>query len=158
RRRQPVVGAGARLGDALAEQERVVLDERPQEPPLLLLRAGRRDQVAPFPVLAEGLRNGAVAAGELRHHQRLGDEVGALAAPFLRDRHGAEAELRAFLDDVPVEGLARLGDGVALERDRADLLVRELARGHLPVALLVAQRKVHGSLSFYSAASMAGRR
>src|SRR5262249_20340951 len=107
--------------------------------------------------LAEGLRDGTVAAGELRHHQRLGDEVGALATPFLWDRHGAEAELRALFDDVPVEGLARLGDGVARKRDRADLLVREFARGHLPVALLVAQRKVHGvpSLFFHSAASMA---
>src|SRR5207244_1419872 len=101
-------GAGARLGNALAEQEGVVLDEWPKESLFLFLGAGRRDQVAPFPVLAEGLRDGAVAAGELRHHQRLGDEVGALAAPFLRDRQRAKAELGAFLDDVPVEGLARL--------------------------------------------------
>ena len=103
--RQAVVGAGARLGDALAEEERVVREERLEEALLLLVGAGRGDQVAPLPALAEGLRDRAVAAGELRHHQRLRHEVDAVAAPFLRHRHGAEAEPRALLDDLPVERL-----------------------------------------------------
>src|SRR5204863_8510348 len=98
--------------------------------------------------LAEGLRDRAVALRELGHYQRLRDEIGALAAPFLRHRHGAKAESRALLDDLPVEGLARVFDLVAFERDRADFLLRELARRHLPRALLVGERKVHrrGSL------------
>src|SRR5262249_28505996 len=128
----------------LAEQEGVVLQERFEEAALLLLAAGRRDQVAPLPALAEGLRDGAVGLGEFRHDQRLGHEIGALAAPFLGNGHGAKAELGAFLDDLPVERLARIGDLVALERDRADFLFREFARRHLPGALLVAQGKVHG--------------
>src|SRR5262249_58883716 len=82
--RQPVVGARARLADPLAEQKGVVLQERFEESALLLLAAGRRDQVAPLPALAEGLRDGAVGLGELRRDQRLGHEIGALAAPFLR--------------------------------------------------------------------------
>src|SRR5262249_58419660 len=56
----------------------------------------------------------------------------------------AEAELRGFPDDVPVPGLGGGRDGVAFERDRADLLVGELARRHLPGTLLVAQGEVHG--------------
>ena len=52
--RQPIVGARARLADALAEQERVVLQERLEEAALLLFAAGSRDQMAPLPALAEG--------------------------------------------------------------------------------------------------------
>ncbi len=144
--RHAVVGTGARLGDALAEHEGVVGDEGREEALLLLLGAGGGDQMAPFPVLAERLGNGAVGLGQLGHHQRLRHEIGALAAPFLRHRHGAEAELGALLDDVPVPGLARGGNGVARERERADLLVGEFARRHLPGALFVAQGEVHGSI------------
>jgi hypothetical protein len=92
-RRQAIVGARGRLGNAFAEQEAVVSDERAQEALLLLVVAGCRNEMAPLPVLAERLRNGAVAAGKLRHHQRLGDVVGAFAAVFLRHSEGAEAEL-----------------------------------------------------------------
>src|ERR1022692_1445072 len=72
--------------------------------------------------------------------------LSALAAPFLRHRHGAEAELGALLDDVPVPGLARGRNGVARQRERADLFVGEFARRHLPGALFVAQGEVHGSI------------
>ena len=41
-------------------------------------------------------------------------------------------------------------DLVALERDRADFLLRELARRHLPGALLVAQREIHELVPFPS--------
>ena len=61
-RRQAVVGARARLADPLAEQEGVVLQERLEEAPLLLLAAGGRDQMAPLPALAEGLGDRAVGA------------------------------------------------------------------------------------------------
>jgi hypothetical protein len=114
--------------------------------------------MAPLPALAEGLRDRAVGLGELRHHQRLGDEIGAVTAPFLGDRHGAEAKPGAFLDDLPIEGLARIGDGVARQRNRTDLLLCEFARGHLPGALLVAERKIHDAVFPYSAASSAGAR
>src|SRR5262249_46243280 len=114
-RRQPIVGPRTRLANALAEEEGVILQERLEEAPLLLLAAGGRDQMAPLPALAEGLGDGAVALGELRHHQRLGDEIGAVPAPFLGHRHGAKAELGAFLDDLPVEDRAGIVDVVALE-------------------------------------------
>jgi len=94
--------------------------------------------MAPFPVLAEGLGNGAVGPRQLRHDQRLGDEIGALPAIFLRDGKRAKAELRAFLDDLPIERFMRRRDGIARQRDRADFLVGEFSRRHLPVALLVA--------------------
>ena len=132
-RRQPVVGAGARLGDALAEQEGVVGDERLEEALLLLVGAGRRDQMAPLPVLAEGLRDRAVAAASSVITSAWVTKSVPWPPYSLRHRHGAEAELRALLDDVPVEGLARIGNRVARERDRADLLLGELARRHLPV-------------------------
>jgi hypothetical protein len=69
----------------------------------------------------------------------LRDVIGTFAAIFLGDREGAEAEPRAFLDDVPVEGAVRVRRLVEIERDRLDLLLGEFARRHLPVALLVAQ-------------------
>ena len=138
-RRHAVVGAGGRLGDAFAEQKAMIGDERPQEALLLLGVAGRRDQVAPLPVLAEGLRDRAVTAGKFRHHQCLGDVVSAFTAVFLRHGEGAEAELRSLFDDVPVEGAARVRRLVEIKRDRLDFFVGELARRHLPVALLVAQ-------------------
>ena len=116
-----------------------------QEARLLLLGAGRRDQMAPFPVLAERLGDRAVGLGQLGHHQRLRHEIGAVAAPLLRHRQSAEAELGALLDDVPVEGSVRGRDGVAFERDRTDLLLGEFARRHLPGALFVAQIEVHGT-------------
>src|SRR5262245_36058037 len=67
-----------------------------------------------------------------------------MPSPLLRHCQRAEAELRAFPDDVPVPGLGGGRDGVAFERDRPDLLIGELARRHLPGALLVAQGEVHG--------------
>src|SRR5262245_6713067 len=73
----------------------------------------------------------------------------AVSAPFLGDGQGAKAELRALLDDLPVEGLARIVDLVALERDRAVFLFREFARRHLPGALFVAQGKIHGACPFF---------
>ena len=48
-------------------------------------------------------------------------------------------EPTALLDDVPVEGAVGVRRLVEIERDRLDLLVGELARDLLPVALLVAQ-------------------
>ncbi len=125
---------------------------------LLLVGAGGGDQVAPLPALAEGLGDRAVALGEFRHHQRLRHEVDAVPAPFLGHRRGAKAELRALLDDLPVEGFARIVDLVALERNRTYLFLGELARLHLPGALFVAQREVHGRVSLYSAASAAAGR
>src|SRR4029450_5428183 len=83
------------------------------------------------------------AVCKLSLHQRLAHEVCAVAAPFLGNGQGAKAELGALLDDLPVEGLARIVDLVALERDRADFLFREFARRHLPGALFVAQGKIH---------------
>ena len=130
----------------------MVLEEGGEKPALLLIGADSDDQVAPFPALAERLRDRAVALGKLRHDQSLGDEIGAVASPFLRDGHGAEPELGAFLDDVPIEGLARIADRIALERDRADLFLGEFACCHLPGALLVAQREIHG-IDPHSAAS-----
>ena len=69
-----------------------------------------------------------------------------------------------FLTMLPVEGFVRGRNFVARERDRADFLVGELARRHLPVALLVAQCEVHEDIlvcmESYSAATAAidGRR
>ena len=143
RGRQAVVGAGVRLADALAEEKSVVGEKRFEKPLLLLIGANRRDQVAPLPALAEGLRDGAVGLGELHHHQRLRHEVGSLPAPLLGNRHRAKAEPGSLLDDLPVESLARMADRVARERYRTDLLQRELARLHLPGALLFVQGKVH---------------
>src|SRR5262245_10415848 len=100
--------------------------------------------MAPLPALAEGFGDGAVGLGELRHHQRLRDKISAVPAPFLGHGQGAKAELGAFFDDLPVERLTRIGDFVALERERADFLFGELARRHLPGALFVAERKIHG--------------
>ena len=117
----------------------MVGDEGPEEALLLLGIARLRDQVAPFPVLAEGFRDGAVAARKLGHHQRLRNVIGAFAAEFLGHRQRAEAELRSLLDDLPVEGAVRVGRLVEIERDRLDLFVGEFARRHLPGALLVAQ-------------------
>src|SRR5437773_1959596 len=143
RGRQAVVGAGVRLADALAEEKSVVGEKRFEKPLLLLIGANRRDQVAPLPALAEGLGDGAVGPGELHHHQRLRHEVGSLPAPLLGNRHRAKAEPGSLLDDLPVESLARMADRVARERYRTDLLQRELARLHLPGALLFVQGKVH---------------
>src|SRR3970040_1370095 len=98
--------------------------------------AGGRDEVAPLPVLAEGLGHRAVAAGELRHHQRLRHEIRPRTAPFLGHCQRAEAQLRAFLDDAPVPWLEAALDLVALERARAQFLVREFSGLRLPVALL----------------------
>src|SRR5580704_9366548 len=70
-RRQTVVGAGARFGYSLAEQKRVVCDKWPEEPRLLLVGAGRADQMAPFPVLTESLGYGAVGPRQFRHDQGL---------------------------------------------------------------------------------------
>src|SRR5215468_8238937 len=142
--RQPVVGTGARLADALAQHIGVVGQERFQEPFLLRVGAHRSDQVTPFPALAEGFRDRAVGLGQFRHDQRLGDEVGAVAAPFRRHRHGAEAKPRALADDLPVEGLARVRNVVAFERDGTDFVACEGSGLHLPVALLVVEGEVHG--------------
>jgi hypothetical protein len=142
--RHAIVGAGTRLGDALAKHPAVVGEKGGQEALLLLLGADLRDQMTPFPVLAEGLGDGAIGLGEFGHDQRLRDEIGARTAPFLRHRHGAEAELGAPLDDAPVPGFARSRDGVARKRKRADFFFREFARLHLPGALFVAQIEVHG--------------
>ena len=101
-RRQAVVRTGVRLGDALAHDEGVIGEERLEEALFLFLGADRGDQMAPFPVLAESLRDRAVALRELGHHQRLRHEIGAVAAPLFRHRQRAKAELRALLDDVPV--------------------------------------------------------
>jgi hypothetical protein len=117
----------------------MVGEERLEEALLLVVGARRGDQVAPFPVLAEGLGHRAVAARELGHHQRLRHEVRPGAAPRLRHGERAEAEPRAFLDDAPVPRLERALDLVALDRARTQLLVGELARLHLPAALLFVQ-------------------
>jgi hypothetical protein len=95
--------------------------------------------MAPLPVLAEGLGDGAVRFGELGHDQGLRHEVGTVATPFLRHRQGAKAELGTLLDDVPIPGLARRFNGVAFEGNGSNLLVGEFARRFLPVALFVAQ-------------------
>jgi hypothetical protein len=139
RRRHAVVGTCRGLGDALAEEKAMIGDERPQKTLLLLGIAGLRNEVAPLPVLAEGLGDRAVAAGKLGHHQRLRDIVGAFAAELLGHRQRAESELRSFFDDVPVECAVGVRRFVEIERDRLDLVLRELARRHLPGALLVAQ-------------------
>src|ERR1019366_463969 len=118
-------------------------NERLQEARFLLLVAHRRDQLAPFPVLAERFRNRTVAFGELGHDERLRDEVDAVASERFRRRRRSEAELRAFPDDFPVEGIARRFDRVALQRKRAYLFLRKLAGLQLPFALLCVQRKVH---------------
>src|SRR5690606_13185615 len=112
----------------------------------LILGAELGDQVAPLPVLAERLGDGAVSLGELRHDQRLGDETDAVPAPFLRHRRGAKAQPRALADDVPVPGLPRMPDGIARRRDRADFLGGEAAGFLLPLALLVVQCEVHAAL------------
>src|SRR6185295_17408201 len=138
-----------------AHHEGVVGEKGLQEALLLVAGAELRDLVAPFPVLAEGLRHRAVATRELRHHDALRDEVRAGAAPFLRHGEGAKAELRALLDDLPVPRPEAALDLVARERRRAQLLPRELARLHLPAALLFVQREVH--VPSYSCLMLAAR-
>jgi hypothetical protein len=117
----------------------VIGEEGLEEALFLVFGAGRRDQVAPFPVLAEGLGHRAVAARKLRHHQRLRHEIRARAAPVLGHGERAEAELRALLDEAPVPRLERALDLVTLERAGTQLLVGKLARLGLPVALLFVQ-------------------
>src|ERR1019366_7490447 len=123
--RQAIVGTGIRFRLCGAQQIGVVLDERPDEPFLLFRSADRRDQLAPLPALAESLGDGAVGFGELCHNNRLRHEIGAVPTPFLSYGERPEAELGAFLDDVPVESLARIGNPVALQRRGANLFLRE---------------------------------
>src|SRR5262249_10585453 len=145
--RQPVVRSPARLGDALSQYKSVVGKKRLEKALLLLMRADGSDQVTPLPALTEGFRNSAVAAREFRHHQGLGDEIEAMPAPLLRHRKRAEAEPGAFLEQVPIKGLARIGDAIACEGHRADLFDREFAGLHLPGALLVGKCEVHARSS-----------
>ena len=64
------------------------------------------------------------------HHQRLGDEIGFLAAVFFAPPWcGSRA--RTLLDNVPSPSLARGRNRVAFERDGANLLVSKFARQYL---------------------------
>src|SRR3990170_4096813 len=114
-RRQAVVGAATRLRYSLTQHEGIVGEERLEKPFLLLIGAYRRNKMAPLPALAEGLGNGAIAFGKLRHHQSLRHKIDAVAAPLLGNRRRPKAELGAFLDKLPVEGLAWIGDLIALQ-------------------------------------------
>ena len=137
--RQAVVGAGVRLGDALAEHERVVREERLEEALLLLVGAGCRDQVAPFPVLAEGLGDRAVALAS----SAITSACVTKSVPWPPHSFGTASVRKPSFEPFLMMSQSQVSRGsaicVALERDRADLLVGELARLHLPGALLVAQ-------------------
>ena len=141
--RHAVVRAAVCLGLAGAQHERIVGEERLEETFPLLIGADGGDQVAPFPALAEGFRGGAVGLGQFGHHQGLGHEVDAVAASFLGHHRGAEAQLRAFLDELPVDGVRLIGNPVARQRDRIDFLLGEFSRLHLPGGLFFVQRKIH---------------
>ena len=143
--RQAIVGTGTRFGDSFSEQEGIVFEKGSEKAALLLVRAARGNEMTPFPALAECFRDRAVSPGELRHDQRLGHEIRTVSTPLLRDCERAQAKLRALLDDVPVESLARIGNGIARKGDRPNLVLGKFARGHLPRALLIAQREIHGA-------------
>ena len=107
--------------------------------------------MAPLPALAESFRYRAVAARDFFHHQRLGDEINPVSAAFLGHDGGAKTEPGAFLDNLPIEGLARVGNHVSpFQGDGSDLLGREFSRLIAPRLLFFVQIKIHK----YSPSSM----
>ena len=84
----------------------------------------------------------AIALSPLREfgdHQRLRHEIDAVAAPFLGHRRVRKPSCEPLLDDVPVEGLARIGDAVARQRQRPEFFLGEFARLEPPRALFFVQ-------------------
>ena len=139
RRRQAVVGAGARLADAFAEEE------------VSSARNGLRKRS-----FCSSVQLAAIRWLHFQHWLKVFEmALSALASsaitsawvtksvPWPPHSFGTamvrKPSLEPFLMMLPVEGLARIGDLVARERDRADLLLGELARLHLPGALLFGQ-------------------
>ena len=70
-------------------------------------------------------------------------EIDRISAPLLRNHRSAETEFRTLRDDVPVKCRARIGDAVALQRNRPQLLFCKCARLQLPRALFVVKREIH---------------
>ena len=80
-----------------------------------------------------------LAALDLLARERLGDEVEAGAAVFLRDDDPEDPELGHAFDQLHVE----LVVDVVLDRHRQDALVHEGADGVLDQALLVGELEIH---------------
>ena len=145
--RHAVVGAGARLGDALAEHEGVVGDERPAGS----APSARRCRLAEirwlhfqFWLKALEIALSALASSVIT------SACVTKSVPWPPHSFGTarvrKPSLEPFLMMSQSQVSRAVVDRVARERERADLLVGEFARRHLPGALFVAQRKVHGSI------------
>src|ERR1019366_926419 len=103
--------------------------------------------MAPLPALAESLGDCAVGLGQLRHHQRLRHEADAVSAPLLGHRRGPHTEPGALLEDLPVPRVTRIGNLIALQRNRTYFFVCEFTRLQLPRALIFVQCKIHANSS-----------
>ena len=110
-----IVRARVRLGAGRADDVGIVGEKRLEKTILLILGAKLRDQVTPFPILAEGFRHRAVGLGKLGHHDRLRHEIRADAAQILGHGKGAKAQFGTRLDDLPIPRLAPAFNLVVLE-------------------------------------------
>src|SRR6266536_1968765 len=125
------IGAGLRLGDRERARRRPRAAERRQPPLLLLLVAEGENRPRKEPALGDHERDRAVAPGELLEDQAaLAQGLDAAAAVLDGKVIAGEPDLGGLVDELPRE-LLRL---VVVQRDRAQLLARELPRdGDQPV-------------------------
>ena len=134
------IGAGARLGQTEAAEERL-LDERRQPLLLLLLAAGDQDRAGGQAVGADRGADPRAAEVELLadEHPLEAGQLGP--AQRLRQVQVHEAHLVRLGDDVGRVGLVL----VVLRRLRADLLLGELSRERAQLALLTGERERHAT-------------
>jgi hypothetical protein len=115
------------------EEVRFLLRRHPQLEPVARATCGQHEVVG----------RAELARSKLFGDETRGEMIGHPRSPVLfREHEGAEAELRAFAEELPRNALFPVRFAIERHRLRLDLLLRELAREVPELALLLRQADV----------------
>ena len=145
---QQIIGGVVRLGNADRQHAARICGEVRQHPRLLLFVERVLHDLRDLQRLRDDHRDAEVALAQLLDDHGGRQRIRAEAAPFLGERHGADAGVVRLLDDLPGKARLRILLGVERGRARPDLFVDEALDGLEDEALILVHDEdvLHGRL------------
>ena len=138
-----MVGPGARFSDRDCERGLGILDERWNEPALLLRCHGVREEVGHFPALVHDHREAEIPGGKLFADDAQRENVDARPAMLLGHTEGAKPKLVRRADPVPRYALRRGRQTIPAQYVGPDDFPGKLPGDLAPAPLLLRECEIH---------------